>query len=397
MIRTIHPFPARMAPELALATLNNIPQDSVILDPMSGSGTVIRQAAEMGHRAIGFDLDPLAVLMSRVWTKAVDDDLIEKVSDQIFQEIEELGNKKFSLPWIDDDLETKEFINFWFGDTQKKDLRKAAFVIDSMSKRRFSKEKKAAIDIIKIAMSRIIITKEQAASLARDTSHSRPHKVTSESDFDVVPNLKRSIGQIRKRLLETPMVGEAEVRLGDARKLSGVRSQSVDVVLTSPPYLNAIDYLRGHRLSLVWLGHRISELRSIRSSSIGAERAPDKAILTAQYQPIWSAMCEIDVLQRRYVSMIHRYSDDLFKMMREVSRVLKADGTATFVVGNSCLHGNFIQNSAGVEAAAIMNGMRTINMFERDLPTGSRYLPTPAEGSLAKRMRTETILTFGHA
>jgi DNA modification methylase len=69
MIRTIHPFPARMAPELALETLNDLAANSVVLDPMSGSGTVIRQAAEMGHRPIGFDMDPLAVLMSQVWTK----------------------------------------------------------------------------------------------------------------------------------------------------------------------------------------------------------------------------------------------------------------------------------------------------------------------------------------
>ena len=386
-----------MAPELALLTLKNLEADSIVLDPMSGSGTVIRQAAEMGHQAMGFDLDPLAVLMSRVWTTSVADGLIEKVSNQLFSEVSKIGPEKVTLPWIDDDPETSNFIDFWFGDVQKIQLRKIAFVLDCMSRKKYTKEKKAAINVIKIALSRIIITKEQAASLARDTSHSRPHKVTSESDFDVLINLKRSISQIRKRLLETPTSGGAEVNLGDARNLKSVRSNSIDLVLTSPPYLNAIDYLRGHRLSLVWLGHKITELRAIRSSSIGAERAPDEALLTEKYQPIWSAMCNTDSLQRRYVSMIYRYSDDLFKMMAEVSRVLKDNGTATFVVGNSCLHGNFIQNSAGVEAAAIMNRLQTLNIFERDLPSGSRYLPTPNEGALGKRMRTETILTFGHA
>ena len=51
--------------------------------------------------------------------------------------------------------------------------------------------------------------------------------------------------------------------------------ESIDMVITSPPYLNAIDYLRGHRLSLVWLGHQLSGLRMIRSGSVGAERGPD--------------------------------------------------------------------------------------------------------------------------
>ncbi|SHH10399.1 hypothetical protein SAMN05428948_2788 [Massilia sp. CF038] len=386
-----------MAPELALATLDNLRPNSVVLDPMSGSGTVIRQAAELGHRAFGFDMDPLAVLMSRVWTKSVADDLIKTVADQLFDEIERIGDQSVVLPWIDDDPETSDFIDFWFGSAQKIALRKIAFVLDGMTRRRFSGQKKAAIDVIKVALSRIIITKEQAASLARDTSHSRPHKVSAESDFEVLPALMRSIAQIRKRLLETPTSGASEVNLGDARKLKSVGDNSVDLVLTSPPYLNAIDYLRGHRLSLVWLGFRISNLRGIRSTSIGAERAPDKQLVMTRYQPIWTAMCDVEILQRKHVSMIHRYSEDLYRMMSEVARVVKREGTATFVVGNSCLKGNFIQNSAGVEAAAVMNGMRTINSFERDLPVGSRYLPTPAGGSLGKRMRTETILTFGHA
>ena len=68
MIRSIHPFPARMAPGLALDSLSALKPQSVVLDPMSGSGTVLRQALELGHEAIGFDVDPLAVLMATVWT-----------------------------------------------------------------------------------------------------------------------------------------------------------------------------------------------------------------------------------------------------------------------------------------------------------------------------------------
>ena len=67
-IQPLHPFPARMAPELAIDTLRDLPGSSVVLDPMVGSGTVLRHASDMGHAAIGFDVDPLAVLISRVWT-----------------------------------------------------------------------------------------------------------------------------------------------------------------------------------------------------------------------------------------------------------------------------------------------------------------------------------------
>lgn len=57
-----------MASDVALNICADLPTGSTVLDPMSGSGTVLRMAAEHGHRALGFDMDPLAVLMARVWT-----------------------------------------------------------------------------------------------------------------------------------------------------------------------------------------------------------------------------------------------------------------------------------------------------------------------------------------
>ena len=81
-----------------------------------------------------------------------------------------------------------------------------------------------------------------------------PHKAVEDSDFEVFHAFEKSIRLLRKRLADNPPQKSAKVELGDARKLSAVENASIDAVLTSPPYLNAIDYLRGHRMSLVWLG-----------------------------------------------------------------------------------------------------------------------------------------------
>ena len=60
------------------------------------------------------------------------------------------------------------------------------------------------------------------------------------------------------------------IHAGDARNLP-LKDGSVDLVLTSPPYLNAIDYMRCSKFSLVWMGHSIGGLRRIRTDSIGSE------------------------------------------------------------------------------------------------------------------------------
>lgn len=393
-LRAIHPFPARMAPELALNALNHLPANSLILDPMAGSGTVLRQAVELGHRAVGFDLDPLAVLMSKVWTTRVDDQAIAELAATVIEHAREVDLRRSPLPWISGYDETATFIKYWFATEQRKDLARLAFVLHSR-KQEATDAEEAVIDVLRIALSRIIVTKEQAASLARDTSHSRPHKVAQSSNFNVFEAYERSVEQLRQRLKEAPLLSAATVHHGDARRLT-LADKSIDAVMTSPPYLNAIDYLRGHRMSLVWLGHRLGELRNIRSSSIGAERAADKPAtekLAKQIHRVAEAMVQDGELTSTHKAMVHRYAHDLLAMTSEVSRVLKAKGRATFVVGNSCLRGSFIKNSAGVDVACKIAGLHKLSEFERDLPQANRYLPMTST-SLGKRMRTETVLTF---
>lgn len=256
----------------------------------------------------------------------------------------------------------------------------------------------AELDILRIALSRIIVTKDQGASLARDTSHSRPHRVSLESDYDVWKGYERSVLRVRDTLEQFPPSGEVEIEMGDSRALD-IDNCSIDFVLTSPPYLNAIDYMRGHRMSLVWLGYSLGSLRTIRSSSIGAERGPDKGIVASLFDEIRVDMYGDADLSTRHAAMVARYAEDVYRMMSETSRVLTNKGRVVLVVGNSCLKGTFIKNSLGVTRAGAMVGLRLVSEVERDLPDKSRYLPIPSESDapLGGRMRTESILTFARA
>ena len=81
-------------------------------------------------------------------------------------------------------------------------------------------------------------------------------------------------------------------------------------------------------------------------------------------------------------------------MISEIARVLRPGGTATLVVGNSCLRGTFIRNAAGVAEAAVMVGLTPTGARERVLPDNRRYLPVTEKGKLGRRMRTETVCSF---
>ncbi|MHB1528626.1 MAG: DNA methyltransferase [Acidiferrobacteraceae bacterium] len=387
----IHPFPARMAPELALRQTKDLERNSMVLDPMAGSGTVLKAAAQNGHRCIGFDIDPLAVLMTTVATARLDTRQLDRLAQRLMTRASRIRQRDIDLPWFD--RATSEFAEYWFAQSQRHALKKIAHVLHHTPALSNNSVEASAL---RIAVSRLIITKESGASLARDVSHSRPHRVTDENDFDVFEQFEKSVERI-KRWFEGGSYGiRPRVRLGDARRLTWVRNHSIDMVMTSPPYLNAIDYMRGHRLSLIWLGYGIDDLRRVRSESIGAERGPDSNDISKAARSVRDSLGATHKLPTRHQQMVDRYCLDLTLMLRQVARVLKKTGRAVFVVGNSCLKDIFISNSRGVDVAAHLAGLRLIAETERKLPSSHRYLPMPTDktSALGRRMRTETILTF---
>ncbi|MDN5211620.1 hypothetical protein QQ020_06145 [Fulvivirgaceae bacterium BMA12] len=388
-VRPIHPFAARMAPEIAFEALNGVPKGAVILDPMVGSGTVLRTVSDYGYHGIGFDVDPLAVLMSKAWTSPIKPESLLLRAKQLVKETSELQQTDISLLWVDRDKDTREFINFWFAKPQIRSLRKLSYLLAGM--------KGPYSNVLRIALSRLIITKTKGASLAADVSHSRPHRVRTENDFDVNYEFLRACQRLAKLIEANQPSGNVNIRLGDARKLKGVKDNTVDAIITSPPYLNALDYMRGHKLALVWLGHKIGELASIRSGSVGVERAPSGRANLELAKKITAGMDCMDKVPPRTRNMIYRYALDIHAILEECARVLKNDGRATFVVGNSCLRGVYIENTHIVSTATRMFGLQLIGEREREIPETKRYLPPPTnkEASAFKsRMRTESVLTY---
>jgi hypothetical protein len=77
-LRPIHPFPARMAPGIALDALGESSTPLRVLDPMAGSGTTLVAARLRGHEAVGFDRDPLAVLIASTWVADHDPKRVSK-------------------------------------------------------------------------------------------------------------------------------------------------------------------------------------------------------------------------------------------------------------------------------------------------------------------------------
>lgn len=393
-MKHVHPFPARMAPEIALDELSTLRKNAVVLDPMSGSGMVLAQAAKLGLQAHGVDLDPLAKMISSVGATPVSVLSVNRALDLLLSRCraDAESGREAGLDWIDGDPRTAKFIDFWFAQKQASQLRLLSYhlMVEPVSRN------PATLNLLKVAVSRLIVTKEPKASLARDTAHSRPHRWITENDFDIFDALDDSVSHVLKVLEQTAPKVPAKTYLGDARKLSRIADRSIDCVVTSPPYLNAIDYMRGHKLSLVWWGHSVSALTRIRLSAIGTEKA--KEIAANKWFSALSKKYGWDGLPAKSQAVLKQYYFDLSAQLVETARVLKAKGKATYVVGNSNVRGIYVPNHQLLISAAEQSGLELIGSSEREIPEHKRYLPTPKamQNALGGRMRTEHILSFAH-
>jgi DNA modification methylase len=390
----IHPFPARMAPGIALDALGEIDGPITVLDPMAGSGTVLAVARANGHRAIGFDLDPLAVLLAGVWTRSINPDAaIESASEVLHRAKGFLKSLPQGMAYpINADEETRRFIRYWFDGYARRQLSSLAKAIRYV-------DDKTVQDALWVGFSRLIITKTAGASRAMDLSHSRPHREFLKAP---VKPFDRFLSAISLVVSNCPRSGTAglgpvcQSKHGDARRLA-VQSGSIDLVLTSPPYLNAIDYLRCSKFSLVWMGHRIEEIRTIRSESIGAESRSQQASKAAWVQSLLQDLGIVRTMSERDRAILARYVWDMGLAIAEVSRVLKRGGRAVYVVGDSSSKGAFVRNSAIVSALAESNGLNLVSRNHRTLPANRRYMPPPKKNgadALDVRLRKEVILRF---
>ena len=174
---TIHAFAAKFPPQLPRAFIEQLthPGDTV-LDPMMGSGTTVLEATLLGRRAIGVDLDPLAVRVSRVKTRAVDHEHLRAAGDAIIANASTLLRDRAALTTQIKrrfDPATRDFLDYWFTAEAQHELLALLLSIEEEP----DTDVREALEVV---FSSIIITKSGGVSLARDLAHTRPHRVASK-------------------------------------------------------------------------------------------------------------------------------------------------------------------------------------------------------------------------
>ena len=272
-LHALHPFAARFPHGLAGYFIGALtgPGDTV-LDPMCGSGATLLEGWLAGRSVVGVDLDPLARRQSIARTTAIDPHAVRDAGDAALRRAADLyagiGRPADPLAAIRRGMDdaTTQFLDYWFLTETQQELASLALAIRA--------EPNADLrNLLQVILSSTIVTKSGGVSRARDLAHTRPHRVSDKQPRRPIRAFATLVNRAvdAYAALDADAVGSRHIIAGDSRRLP-LTTGSVRLIVTSPPYANALDYMRAHKFSLAWLGDPIPRLSRLRSRYIGSER-----------------------------------------------------------------------------------------------------------------------------
>jgi tRNA G10 N-methylase Trm11 len=290
----MYPYKGKFHPQMIRAALNIIGLEAgeTVLDPFVGSGTTALEAQLLGVNCIGLDASPLCVLQSKVKTAS------HEVVGNIRAYCEELPRlehagitlKEVALNPVPStaDQRVQDFFQ----------LAKLIALSDSVRRRK---------DLTSAFVSR---TKLMTQSII---------------DYD---DISRELGL---------SLGRVVIERGDARALP-LRDNSIDGVITSPPYAIALDYIKNDAHALEALG---LDMREMREQFVG--------------------------LRGRMNERVRLYNEDMKTSLDEMTRVLKPNKYALIVIGNAAYKGQKLESVELITTYASEIGLRLTKSVDKTI------------------------------
>lgn len=280
-----------------------------ILDMFLGIGTTAMVAKARGLQAYGIDASPLAVFAARVKTRNYSENdifIVQKFMKNIFQ--------KKSLPNLRWEFELFKIEKAF----PPANLRDILFIREKISEIK----NENAHNLLLLALISII---PMCSFVLKDGG---VLKITKKSVAPVKEMFKHKVKRILFDL-ENRIIGlEPQIYLGDARLLP-FENKSINTIITSPPYLNNIDYTKIYGLELSLLEINIQNTKETRERCI-------RSFITSN-----ACRCkippEIENIGYR-IPIVGTYFSDMEKVLKESFRIMKPGAIASFVVGNSVIH-----------------------------------------------------------
>lgn len=372
-----HKYPAKFIPLLPRWAINKyIPEGKgTILDPFCGSGTTLVEGMILKHNSIGIDIDPFSCLISKVKTTPLNLKKLENISNWLTKSIDESTKINF-IP------ETKN-IRHWF---TPKAVTKLAIIrthIDELTK--VFGNSKSVIDIkdfLLVCFSSIIRRVSKADNESQKTYVSHTNIKNPE---EVNSLFLKQLNYFKTRIEEFSTIVSKKhksiiINANSAINFEELLSEhEINLVITSPPYIKAIDYIYNQMVELFWIGDLFDlQTQTLQNSNkknyIGTKHFHKKDYFN--FNPTASQICiphldeKLEAVYKtdsknghKHSFLTYKYFLDMENHFENIGPLLKSGTKYVMIVGDSSVSDIFFNTSNYLVEIGKRNGFSLINRW----------------------------------
>jgi len=373
----LHKYPATMIPQIGIELFKELNiKKGKLLDPYCGSGSSFTIGLDRGlHEMYGFDINPLAVLISRAKFTKVDIEKVKQIKQRLRNRVYEFVKDENNLKQIQ--TPNHYNIDFWFSKPVLKNLSVLKHFIDK----------------IQVDMRRLFLV--PLSETIRECSYTRNHefklyRIKPEELLQFNPDVFGVFFDKLNRVLDIyetyylPKINGAKIEISYSKFPK--KENEFDVVLTSPPYgdsFTTVAYGQFSMFSNQWFG--IKYARQIDNLLMGGKTVKENYPNSV----ITDYINQVSKVSKRRALEVSSFYFDLDKSIKDVASSVKKGGKTIYVVGNRRVKDVQLATDQFVAEKFEQSGFKHLFTYERLL--GNKAMPSQNSPSNKTGQRKGTM------
>jgi len=385
----IHTYPAMFIPQVARRLLENYSQaGETICDIFCGSGSALIESKLLGRNAYGIDLNPFAIFLAKAKTTPINPSKLTNEYFKLLLEIEKIKDQEIKKPNFNN-------IDFWFKEKviiqlakikeaiskiQDENIRNYFMVSFSETVRLSSNTKSGEFKLVRIKKEKLENYNPDVLGIFKKKTEAN---IKGMTDFYKDANKKTW----------------TKVIYGDSSKNNGIKKNSIDCIVTSPPYGDSrttVAYGQFSRLSAQWID--IFENPN-KASGVDNELLGGKATKTLEHSLnsnyLKDSLDKIAKIDKKRAKDVLSFYIGLNDCLKQAYKILKSKKYFCLVVGNRLVKQVRIPTDFIIAELGEKIGFTCEDIFVRNIP-GKRMpiknSPTNIVGALEETMNKESIV-----
>lgn len=361
-----HRYPAKFIPQIVRKLIEDYApgQAQVVCDPFGGCGTTLVEAKLLGHSSIGFDINPVAKLITQTKTTAIKPRTLANHKQRFLDHYA-------TAPRVSHQHHPR--ISYWFDEETVTELDKIYYAIKKIKNHNVRRFFLCAFSHNLKNCSRWLMK-----SIKPTIDKEKIIPIPKQSFLRHLDSMIRKNERFYSELAESGRIDvPAKMYRRDSTKTFPINSDTVDLIVTSPPYVTSYEYADLHQLTLLWFGddpkhfkkwhHFSNGFIDFRRNFIGTS---SKAKKTGDFDSVIGKKIVDDLMlvDRPLAIDVANYFLDMKKVFAETHRILKKGGKACVIIGNTSLRGVDILNAQVAAEQMQIAGFVKVDFIKREIP-----------------------------